>query len=353
MEKYVRRENSSLEKGIAAMFTTITTMKGTAKRYMLFWRGGTFALLVLALLTSGFVGGGTEVAHASAVLLPPVVSSQQSDAAPALDIGNATTAFIGWAGINIAHNLNLMTYDSATRVFGPVHVFTETTPAGMGPRLSAWQNNLAIAWLGTDHRLNVGQYNLANSPQLTNKVTLNEYSSNAPALFELNGVLYLSWRGTDGHLNIITSIDGSHFGPKVTYPFVIRTSPSLMASDNSFFVAWEDMSISSHIVMASSNDPLHLTNLTNVVTTTSISQLPVGLESAGAPAPFVMVAWQNASDARIHLGLFEGDSVFHNAVTTTQTTAYGPAFYPNSSLPLVNWTGTDAAHHINVALFPY
>jgi hypothetical protein len=336
------------------MFTMITTMKGIAKRHRLFWRGGTFALLVLALLASGFIGGGTEVAHAStAALLPPVVSSQQSDAAPSLDTGNATTAFIGWAGINTAHNLNLMTYDSANKVFGLVHVFTETTPAGMGPSLSGWQNNLAIAWLGTDHRLNVGQYNLANSPQLTNKVTLNEHSPNAPALFELNGALYLSWRGTDGHLNIITSIDGSHFGPKITYPFVIRTSPSLMASDNSFFVVWEDMSVSSHIVFASSNDPLHLTNLTNVVTTTSTSLLPVGLESAGAPAPFVMVVWQNASDARIHLGLFEDGSVLQNLVTTTQTTAYGPAFYPNSSLPLVSWTGTDATHHINVALFPY
>jgi hypothetical protein len=346
-------KNSSIEKGIATMFITITTMKSPVKRHTLFWHRGAFVLLVLALLVPSFVGGGTEVAHASfAKLLPPIVSNQQADSATALETFDSVP-YIGWTGTNSAHNLNLMSsYDSADGVFGSAQVLTETTPAGSGPSLTTWKNNLCVAWLGIDNRLNIGQYNPANSFQLTNKVTLSERSTNAPAIFELNGVLYLSWRGTDGRLNIISSTDAIHFGAKVTYPFVVRTSPSLVASDNSLFVAWEDMSASSHIVIASSNDPSHPTNLTSMVTTTSTSLFPIGLESAGAPAPLVRIAWRS-NDAHIHVGIFAGTTVIRDAVDTEQTTPYGPALFPISSLPLMSWTGTDTGHSVNVVSIPY
>ncbi|HEY5004509.1 MAG TPA: hypothetical protein VII61_15205 [Ktedonobacteraceae bacterium] len=333
------------------MFTTITAAKGTAKRHRLFWLRGAFPFLILTLLASGFVGGGTGIAHASAELLPATVSSQQAASAPALNAFNATS-YIGWTGTNMAHNLNLMAYNSTTKVFGPAQMLAETTLAGSGPSLTTWNSALYVAWRGTDNRLNVGQYNPANPSHLANKVTLNERSTNAPAIFGWPDHLYLSWRGTDGRLNIISSTNGSQFGSKVTYPFVIRTSPSLMGSDNSLFVAWEDMSVSSHIVIASSNDPSHPTNLTLVVTTTSTSLLPVGLASAGVPAPFVRVAWCTASDAHIHVGLFTDTTIIRSPVDTAQTTPYGPALYPNS-LPLMSWTGTDTVHRINVISVPY
>jgi hypothetical protein len=137
------------------MLTTITAAKGTAKRQNNVWRRGVFALLVLALLMSGFVGRGTGIAHASARLLPPAVSSQRADAAPALSVYKATP-YIGWTGTNTAHSLNLMTYNSTTKVFGPAQMLAETTLAGSGPSLTTWNSTLYVAWRGTDNRLNVG-----------------------------------------------------------------------------------------------------------------------------------------------------------------------------------------------------
>jgi hypothetical protein len=324
-----------------AMFTTIIAMQSTIQwRTLLLWRG--VLALLIALLASGFVGMGTGVAYASsAQLLPPLVSSQEADAAPAIGL-MGLGAYIGWTGTNAAHNLNLMTYDAENRSFGPALVLPETTPAGSGPSLAAWNNNLYVAWRGKDNRLNVGRFNPTNPTHLTNKVTLNEYSNDAPSIGGQSTHLYLGWRGTDGHLNIISSIDGSHFSAKATYPYTIRTSPTLNGTPFGLFVAWEDTSASSHIVMGSYALGLPARV---VITTTSISQLPVSLDSYSGQMVNVVVAWRTANDAHVRMGTFANGSVLQNPTVTTYTTAYCPALFP--ALPVMIWTGTDAAHHIN------
>lgn len=211
--------------------------------------------------------------------------------------------YIGWTGRNATHNLNLMTYDTTANTFGPAQVLTDTTLAGSGPSLTTWNGNLYVAWLGTDNRLNIGRYNPANPSHLANKVTLSERSNNAPSITVLSGRLYLSWRGTDGRLNIISSADAKHFGTKVTYAFTIRTSPSLSGTDFGLFVAWENVSASSHIAIAYYN-PLHPTILLHVVTLASTSQLPVSIVGDGGRTLSITVAWRTASDAHIHVVLF-------------------------------------------------
>lgn len=317
------------------MFNTMTTVKGTIKgRTLLLWRGA-FALLI-ALLASGFAGAGTGVAHASTLK----VSSQQADATPAVASGA-----LAWTGTNAAHNLNIMAYDNYGSVFGPAHVLTETTPAGSGPSLASWNNNLYIAWRGNDNRLNVGRYNPANPAHLIDKVTLNERSTNAPSIGGQSTRLYLGWRGTDGHLNIITSADGSHFGSKVTFPISIRTSPTLNGTGFGLFVAWEDMSASSHIVIGTYYyaQP-HPRNLV-AITTTATSELPVSLASSSGRVISVATAWRTTNDAHIHMGIFNWSAVLQNPTILPYTTAYCPALDPGP--PMVIWTGTDAARHIN------
>src|SRR5215467_2294969 len=135
------------------MLSTITERKGPALLGAWFWR--TVALpLLLALLAFGLIGANTALASASAPLRPMTVSSQHADAAPAMVPFNGTLS-VGWTGRNAAHNLNLMTYNPTTKVFGPAQVLTDTTLVGQGPSLANFHGNLYVAWMGSDHRLNV------------------------------------------------------------------------------------------------------------------------------------------------------------------------------------------------------
>ena len=324
------------------MFSNIVDVKGTAKRGTWFWRRVALPLL-LALLALGFVGLSTGLASSSAPLRPATVSSQQADSAPAMMAFNGTL-YVGWTGRNAAHNLNLMTYNPTSKVFGPAQVLTDTTLPGQGPSLANFNGNLYVAWMGSDHRLNVGRYDPTHPSVLAEKVTLREYSNNAPSLAAFQGRLYLSWRGLDGHLNIISSADASTFTTKVTYGVVVRTSPSSVAKNMVLFVAWEDMSASSHIVFAR-YDPAQPSDLQEVVTVASTSQLPVGLAPAGVASPSVVVAWRTATDAHVRTAIFEGGPFLHNPVYTAETTNFGPALYS----PYMSWTGTNAAQSVNVS----
>jgi hypothetical protein len=330
------------------MFPNDVDGMGTASRRAWLWRRVALPLLI-ALLAFGFVGVSTTAAHSSAPLRPATVSHEYADAAPAMSVLNGTI-YVGWTGRNAAHNLNLMTYTPATKSFGPAQVLTDTTLVGAEPSLDNFNGHLYVAWLGTDHRLNIGRYNPADPTHLANKVTLREYSNTAPSIATqpISGTptfrLYLSWRGTDGRLNIISSADGSTFNTKVTYGITVRTSPSLVSADMYLYVFWEDVSASSPIVVGRYN-PANPASLSPVVTLTATSQLPVGVAKAGVAAPDVVVAWRTASDAHIQLGVFVGGPVLSNALTTAQTTPYGPALFE----PFMSWTGTDAARSVNVS----
>jgi hypothetical protein len=342
-QKGLSERTFSGEKGVFAMCTDATEVKGTYKRGAWLWCRGGFALL-MALLALGFVGTSTGVAASSSVSLSPaIVSHQRADSAPVMEEYNGTF-YVGWTGRNAAHNLNLMTYSPTTKSFGAAQVLTETTVVGSGPGLANFYGNLYVAWQGTDNRLNIGRYNLANPTVLANKVTLNEHSTSAPALAGFNNRLYLGWTGMDGRLNLISSVDGSLFGSKVTYGVVARTSPAL-AGAGVLSLVWEDVNATASVVVAQIPDPLHSTTLQDVVTTAT-SQIPVGVASAGVPAPWLRMAWRLSIDEHIHLGIFAGNPVIQNYVYSTQTTLYTPTLFDGAYM---TWTGTDDAQSVNVS----
>ena len=322
--------------------------KKTIKQDSWLWRKIVLPLL-LVLLTLGFVGMNTEQVGASAPLhfaRPATVSTQMADATPALIAWNATL-YVSWTGRNATHNLNIMTYNQATKTFSPATVFMDTTLVGVGPSLAIFNGNLAVAWLGTDHHLNVAFYKPGDPTHLANKVTLGETSYNAPSIAVYNGRLYLSWRGTDGRLNIISSANASAFNTKVTYNITVRTNPTLQESDGILFMAWEDTSAALHLVFAQYN-PANPPALSGMVTTTTSTMLPVGLFSAGVAAPDLRVVWTD-NHARINWGIYVRSPNLVNTGVTTQTSPYGPALY----MPFLGWTGTDAARSVNVMQVSY
>lgn len=328
------------------MFPKGTDMKHTSRCGSWLWHRVALPIL-LALLASGLLGVSPTAASSSVHLRPTTASSQQADAAPAL-VGYNGTLYVSWTGRNAAHNLNLMTYNTASKVFGPAQTLTDTTLASSGPSLSVFKGNLYVTWRGQDNRLNIGRYNTADPSHLANKVTLREYSSTAPSIAALSDHLYLSWRGTDGHLNLISSADAITFGSKVTYGLTCRTSPSLVASGGYLFVSWEEASTSSSIVIGR-YDLAHPATLSAVVTLASTSQFPVGLAPVGGSDPYVSVGWRTANDTHIRLANFEGGRYLHNPVYTTQTTPYGPTLALLSSATYMSWTGTDTSQKVNVS----
>lgn len=305
--------------------------------------------VVLALLIVGFVGMSTATAKASGstLLRPATVSTQYADATPAVVVF-PTVTYVGWTGRNPAHNLNLMTYNAGRETFGPAIVLTDTTPVGSGPSLAKFGgstiDHLYVAWQGTDDRLNVAHFNPNDPGQLANKVTLNEYSFNAPSLAVFSGRLYLSWRGTDGQLNIISSADGITFDTKVVYNTQILTSPTLAPTPLFLEIGWEQASTQAIVIAQYSTS--HPLTLSAIVTTTSSSSLPIALSFAGvAGYPALVMAWRTASDAYILLGYFGGTPTIRGIVNTGQTTPYGPAL----ERPWLSWTGTDGLQSVNLS----
>lgn len=324
------------------MFTSIITyVNCITKSCTRFWLRGAKTLLI-ALLVSEFIGMGTGVANASAPLRPTTVSSQHADSAPAITPFNGAI-YVSWTARNAAHNLSLMTYKTTTRTFGPAQMLTDTTRADEGPSLATFKDNLYIAWMGTDRRLNIGRYNLTNPSHLTNKVTLNEYTTNAPSLTGYNGRLYIAWRGTNGHLNMISSTDGTHFGSKEVDAVVIKTSPTICdgSTDEYLLLAWEETSSGSPITVS--------LDFSEQYTLTSTSQLPVSLAPVNNAPPFWFhVAWRTTTDAHIRIGTSELGPVLKDPIVTTETTPYGPALTLSGGITYMSWTGTDAAQSVNI-----
>ena len=338
------------------MLNDLAAEKAPIKRHAWLWNGvvwpGTVALLVLGVIGTS-LGMTTLVrAHDAAPQPPDIVSVQTAVSTPAIVRLSSTTAYVGWTGRDTAHHLNLMTYDASTQAFGPAITFTDTSLAGSGPSLAFFPSNapsnLYVAWRGGDNRLNVGRFNPSDPTHLAGKVTLNQYSFNAPSLTAFSGRLYLSWRGTDGRLNILSSADGSVFNTQEIYSIAILTSPTLVATPFFLEMAWEEPSSPSNqsfIVIAQYNqvDPR---TLSAIVSTNQVSSLPVALDFAGvAGYPALVVAWRTPTDAHIQFGFFNGTPDVTGIVNSGETTPYGPSLSRN----LYSWTGTDPAQHVNVS----
>jgi hypothetical protein len=330
------------------MLENTSCRKASARRRIWRWGGVALALL-LALLVLGISRGGDVFAHASGPLHVETVAPQTADAAPAVVPFFNGTSYVGWTGMNPAHNLNLMTYNSATKVFGPAIVLTDTTVVGSGPSLTVFNGNLYVGWRGADNRLNVARYDPSDPSHLAGKVTLSQYSYNAPSIAAFNGRLYLSWRGLDGRLNIISSADSQTFNTMATYSLAIRTSPTLVATPFFLEIAWEEpgvVTVTLPYVVIAQYDTSHPATLSVVISTTATSVLPVSLDFAGvAGYPALVIAWCPSGSTQISLGFFGGSPVITGIVQTGQFTNYGPAL----SRPLLGWTGTDTYHHVNVS----
>lgn len=274
----------------------------------------------------------------------------------------AMRAVIAWTGTDGAHRLNYMTSSNGL-AFTNKHTLNETSP--FRPAIAAVSTDanptVELAWTGTDaaHHVNL----LSGVPGLGyTKVTLHETSFTAPSLALNGGTVYLAWAGTDANhsLNVVPILwrGGLSIGTKVTLPQFSSISRPNIAFDptgNQLILSYT-ATASRRIGFATSPDGVHW----NVPSTSPLAEWSdasptmVGLATNNMPRYFI--TWRGI-DAAHSLNVQYTESFprwpVDNTKATLRETAFGGptlGFVGTSRQVLVAWTGTDAAHHLNVAV---
>jgi hypothetical protein len=316
--------------------------------------------IVLALLAA------IAVAVASGGIAPTqVAASPARHAAGQVTIGTKVTlpetsidgpgfsgTEIAWTGTDPAHHLNIRTGTDGLH-FPNKTTLSATSP--VGPALLAPTGHIPVlAWTDANGFLNV-QF----GPPNVIKKTLQESSFAPPALatgiIGDAGVTLLAWTGTDANhsLNVLPITQAGTGGLTLLPKTVLRqfssdAGPSLsVIGTNEFVLGWS----------VRGTQQLNFATSTTGVPFTSA--LGAGLPQTSANAPQFLqqggnssgcIAW-TGTDAAHHLNVQcttqfpQFPDPAHTKTKLPETALGAPGFTSNE----IAWTGTDVAHHLNVA----
>jgi hypothetical protein len=320
--------------------------------------------IVLALLTAVVVAsGGIAPTRAGASPAGHAVATASEGTKVTLhetsiDGPGFAFAAIAWTGTDAAHHLNIRTGTDGLH-FPTKTTLPETSP--VGPALIMQPGGpLVFAWTGTDanHSLNV-----EFGPPNSTKLTLHESSFAAPAIaFGIVGdhqELLLAWTGIDANhsLNVLpitrAGTGGLTPGKKtVLAQFSSDAGPSLfglgdVVGSPEFVLGWSVRG-TQRLNLAESTDGADFT-----------SALGAGLPQTSVTAPQFLqpngstsgcIAW-TGTDAAHHLNVQcttqfpQFPDPAHTKTVLSETALGAPGFDSNE----IAWTGTDLAHHLNVA----
>jgi hypothetical protein len=284
---------------------------------------------------------------------------------------------IAWTGTDPGHSLNVIvsqdgfeysknkvTLQDNSDSHPAVLLFANTTSGTLGPNL------VVLAWTGTDsnHSLNV----MFDVYGVRQKITLSDNSAFSPALAYFKGQVWLAWTGTDSGQSLNVMPMGSHGvtpGHKTTLRgtgFSSRGGPSLRADarDNQLLLSWTQTAAPSYIDLAQSSD--------GVAWATSFSPPPPQTSGSGPDVlavsdtipvglPTDYWAWTGTDSLNsLNIAYTSTLSNWPTAIVTLNEQGLGsPALgysnklgpgQPNTVRILLAWTGTDTAHHLNVAI---
>jgi peptidoglycan/xylan/chitin deacetylase (PgdA/CDA1 family) len=302
-----------------------------------------------------------QAISASAVEITKATLNETSIDGPALwtTTNGPMRGVIAWADTN--RYLNVMTTAIGTKFSSKLHL-TELSPKRPAVARTP-DGKVALAWIGTDgaHTLNV-LYDVYGSPKKL--VLWGEASSFGPALVAANGNLYLAWTGTNAShsLNVLTIYIGASLtkGPKTTlwsYSSLAGPSLSYELSRSEFVMSWLATSPANHIVCAKSTNASAWTSAPALEDWSYSSPSLLNIVSNYYNMPPHYLTWTAANSTRaIYFRYTRSFPSWPDRVNTTvalNESAYGPptlGFISGPSLVLLAWTGTDSAHHLNVAV---
>lgn len=275
----------------------------------------------------------------------------------------APTTVLSWVGTDSAHHLNVSVSTDGVNYTNKITLgetsFTRPSVIVV-PNATMTANVVVIAWAGTDtrHSLNV-IYDVYGTPQ---KVTFPETSTFAPSLAYFNGQIWMSWIGTDqGHTLNTRGLgpQGLTLGAKeVLWGNSSSQTPDLVADpqNNQMLLTWQ-MSGSGRLNLLQSPDGIAWSSVLGGPSVQTSNFTPALLAINPAPSDFPAYYWAwTGTDSGSSLNLQR--ATVPNAWSSVST--YG---LPSLGAPLLGyigephqiveaWTGTDYAHHINLAIIP-
>ena len=227
-------------------------------------------------------------------------------------------------------------------------------------------NRSAIAWTGTDaaHHLNVERS--AEGLTFFDKRTLGETSPFRPDVTQIGqpegGFVTVAWTGTDANhsLNILPiTVTGISLVPgtkTILSQFSSNAGPHLTSGGStSLVLSWTSRALGPMAAVANSPD-LQFGLVATLPQTSAFA--PDTLFISAVQGPPVWISW-TGTDAAHHLNLQFTTTypAFPNAKTVLSDTAFGgPALALEQvamavpvAFPQLAWTGTDSAHHLNIA----
>lgn len=335
------------------------------------WRIAGALLALGALVALSFAGSPSAAAARLTVFGPPhelskVTLSDYSIDGPALWTSptGAIRAELGWVGASpdTAHHINLMTSSDGVHWGRPIKL-NDTSASRPGlTRYSANANdNVVVAWTGTDsnHSLNVL---VGNPPLGFTKLTLrHDNSFTSPGVAMLNGDIYLVWAGTDAAhtLNVAQIIPrgGLSIGSHATLWGLRSVSrPSVVFDPNGKQLLMSWTSTDQRIHFATSKDGIHWTQSTSspMAEWSAVGPMMFSTDTNNMPRYFVTWRGTNAAHS-VNVQYTESFPRWpaDGSKGVLRESALGGPVIGNVGVyrqVIVAWAGTDALHHLNVAV---
>jgi hypothetical protein len=300
--------------------------------------------------------GSPEVSHAQAATTPPVTTfGDTSNAAPALVEFRGQTLLVFSSSFNGALNVATVAKGpSGFQLKSKVTLNADITPS-LTPAATVFDGRLYLAWTGTDGRLNV--ISSADGVHFANKVTLADTSRTGPALAAFNGRLYLGFTGLDGRLNVESSANGVTFGNKVTLnetsflvfgKHVVELSPALASFGGRLFISWTGTN--THLNVESSANGVTFGNkVTLGVTSEAAPALTVEQPAVKGQPTRLVLGWTSVGNPTIITLTSTDGRTFGGKVASKQTGFGGLALLSPSAGTLdIAWDGFQAGlRHLN------
>jgi beta-N-acetylhexosaminidase len=341
---------------------------------------GTLLVAVVAMVLPAARGvpaaaGASARAAPLATASPPAESSKviladTSVDGPALWTSNPGAPNLGlasvlaWIGTNSAHSINIMRSSDGVTYGGKV-TFAESSATRPAVAVQGPPTSIVLAWTGTNanHSLNLLCQGAAcgASDGTYKKVTFGDNSFTSPALVRFGGGYLLAWAGTDPNhtlnvwpFSLTTSGSGFQMGTKtILSQFSSVSSPSLALNpqNNQLLLTWDAKTPADHLVFATSSNGTTWTNY-GLNETSTVG--PSGFAVAAMGMPPYWMAW-TGTDSAHSLNVRDTSSFpvwpLSDMTTLAENALGGPAlgYVGIVGQTLLAWTGTDTAHHLNVA----
>jgi hypothetical protein len=174
----------------------------------------------------------------------PHVTGEKSDHGVALAF-SAPHLFVAWTGTD--KKLNVASSINGGSSWDKKVILDEKSNAKPYLVVHKTNNSLALAWQGTDKQLNFAECDFSNLA-FRPKTIIGELTEDPPALdFGVDGLPWVSWTGTDGHLNMVVAngvnvvdIDSGANRKRIMYQNFASAAPALCLFQGKMVLTWEN-----------------------------------------------------------------------------------------------------------------